>query len=232
MISVVTLLSMMLEVITIDPSLRFGASIIALAIAVILHEVSHGFVAFRLGDPTAFYAGRLTLNPFKHIDLVGTIVVPLLLFLSKTGIVFGWAKPVPVNYYNLKYGKYGPVIVALAGPVTNFILALIFAILARISPAGTALPFLFITISFINSFLMLFNLIPIPPLDGSKVLYLFLDRRPDIIQWLERYSFYILIGVLFLGSSLITSLVTIPAFQITSVFSGFSLSEIVQIIGG
>ena len=221
---------MLLQVIAVDPGLRIGASIIALAIAVILHEVAHGVVALRLGDSTAYYAGRLTLNPLKHIDLWGTIIVPMLLILSQVGIVFGWAKPVPVNYYNLKYGKYGPVLVALAGPLTNFIVLVVFASLARITPAGTALPFLFIMIAFINGFLMLFNLLPIPPLDGSKVLYLFLENRPDIIQIIERYSFFVLIAILFLASIIILTLVIGPALQLTSIFSGLSLFEIQNLI--
>lgn len=197
------------------------AQIIGLAVAVILHEVSHGYVALRLGDPTAYYAGRLTLNPVKHIDVWGTIILPLLLIVTTAGqFVFGWAKPVPVNYYNLRGGKYGPVLVALAGPVTNLGLLVFFALLARFSPANTALPFLFVTIALINGILMLFNLIPIPPLDGSKVLYLFLENRPDIIQNLERYSIYILMALLLLGSGLLSQLVFRPALLLTRLIAG------------
>src|SRR5258708_3847183 len=122
----------------IPTGLSIVASIVALAIGVILHEVSHGLVAYRLGDPTAKYAGRLSLNPIKHIDLWGTIIIPLLLIVSHAGFVFGWAKPVPVNYYNLKYGKWGPVLVALAGPITNFLVLLVCGLLYRISPENTA----------------------------------------------------------------------------------------------
>lgn len=202
--------------------LNILAQILGLAIAVILHEVSHGYVALRLGDPTAYYAGRLTLNPMKHIDLWGTIILPLMLIISTGGqFVFGWAKPVPVNYHNLRAGKYGPVIVALAGPLTNFVLLVLFAILARFSPVDTALPLLFVTIALTNGVLMLFNLIPIPPLDGSKVLYLFLEDRPDIIQNLERYSMYFLIALLLVGSRLLSSIVFAPALYLTRLFAGF-----------
>ncbi|MEX2054776.1 MAG: site-2 protease family protein [Candidatus Andersenbacteria bacterium] len=204
---------------TIDPTLQIGASIVGLAIAIILHEVAHGYVALQLGDPTAKLAGRLTLNPIKHIDLWGTIIIPLLLI--RTGFMFGWAKPVPVNYYNLRHGKYGPVLVALAGPATNFILMAIFGLAARLSPIDTALPFLFVTIALVNGWLMFFNLIPIPPLDGSKILYLFLDRRPDIIQWLEQYSFFILIAILILGQGILSTLVAAPTFALLHFFSGY-----------
>ncbi len=207
----------------VDPGLQMGASILGLAVAIILHEVAHGYVALRLGDPTAYYAGRLTLNPIKHIDLWGTILLPMFLILSGTGFIFGWAKPVPVNYYNLKNGKYGPVIVALAGPVTNLIILIIAGILARLSPIGTALPYLFTTVALINGVLMFFNLIPLPPLDGSKVLYIFLENRPDIIQFLERYSLYILIGLLILGGPILSNLVFGPAVTLAEFVSGYSL---------
>jgi Zn-dependent protease len=213
----------MLQLLSISPELRAGAGIIGLAIGVIFHEVAHGYAALSLGDPTAKYAGRLTLNPVKHVDLWGTILIPGLLILTGTGFVFGWAKPVPVNYYNLRHGKYGPVLVALAGPLTNFAMVALFGLLARVSPAGTALPFLFISIALVNAVLMLFNLIPVPPLDGSKVLYVFLERRPDIIAWLERYGFYILIGVLIFGGGLMSAVVFGPAVALTRFFAGFSL---------
>tara|TARA_Y100000310_G_C20488454_1_gene717965 strand:- start:191 stop:844 length:654 start_codon:yes stop_codon:yes gene_type:complete len=196
------------------------AQIAGFAIAIILHEVAHGYVALRLGDPTAYYAGRLSLNPIKHIDLWGSIIIPLVLILSSAGFVFGWAKPVPVNYYNLRKGKYGPTIVALAGPATNLVILIVFALLVRVSPEGTALPAFFFTVAAINGFLMLFNLIPIPPLDGSKVLYLFLENRPDIITWLERYSLYILIGILIFASSLLSALVFVPALRLTMLIAG------------
>ncbi len=206
----------------VEGGLQVGALILGLAIAIILHEVAHGYVALQLGDPTAKYAGRLSLNPIKHIDLWGTILIPLFLILSGTGFVFGWAKPVPVNYYNLRYGKWGPAIVALAGPATNFILLIIFGLMARLAPPGTALPYLFVTIASVNAILMLFNLIPIPPLDGSKILYIVLEHRPDVVQWLERYGLYIMLALLFLGGGLLSRLVFVPAISLVQSISGYS----------
>lgn len=200
--------------------LQIGAMLLGLAIAVIFHEVAHGYAALQLGDPTAYYAGRLTLNPLKHIDLMGTIVVPALLIVSGVGFVFGWAKPVPVNYYNLRYGKWGPLIVALAGPATNFVILVVAALLARVAPADTALPGLLVWIALINAVLMFFNLVPVPPLDGSKVLYVFLEGRPDIIQWLEQYGFYILIGLLIFGRPLLEAFVFGPAFALVNLVTG------------
>jgi len=216
-----------LAIATVPPGLQVGALILGLAIAIILHEVAHGVAALQLGDPTAKYAGRLTLNPIKHIDLWGTILIPLFLIISGVGFVFGWAKPVPVNYYNLRHGKYGPVLVALAGPATNLVLLSFFGFLARISSEGTALPFLFATMAMINAVLMLFNLLPVPPLDGSKILYLFLENRPDVIRWMEQYGFIILIAILILGSGLLSTFVFLPALQLTSFFSGLSVRELI-----
>ncbi|MDP3997003.1 MAG: site-2 protease family protein [Candidatus Andersenbacteria bacterium] len=207
-----------------------GALLLGFLIAVIFHEVSHGVAALRLGDPTAKLAGRLTLNPIAHIDLWGTIIIPVLLYISQIGIIFGWAKPVPVNYYNLRRGKWGPLIVALAGPMTNFLLLAIFGGLARIAPASTELPALLATIALINGILMLFNLIPVPPLDGSKVLYLFLEKRPDVIAWMERYGLILLLVVLFFGGSLLTQLVFLPTLRLTSLFSGFSVTELISLL--
>jgi Zn-dependent protease len=204
----------------VDPTLVLGASILGLAVAVILHEVAHGYVALLLGDPTAKYAGRLTLNPIKHIDLWGTIIVPILMYIAAPGFMIGWAKPVPVNYYNLKYGKYGPFIVALAGPAANIIMMAVFGILVRFVPANTALPMLFYSMAYINGILLLFNLIPVPPLDGSKVLYLFLEKRPDIIMFLERYGFYFILALVFFGQGLLQAWIATPLTTLMHFFTG------------
>ena len=149
--------------------LIFG--IIVLIFSVILHEVAHGYMANWLGDPTARLQGRLTLNPISHIDLVGSVILPALLLITHSPMLIGYAKPVPYNPYNLR-GKYAEGLVAFAGPGTNILLALIFGLLIRSASAqlGPDLTVAFKTIVLINMVLALFNLIPLPPLDGSKVL--------------------------------------------------------------
>jgi Zn-dependent protease len=144
-----------------------------LILSIIAHEVAHGYAANSLGDPTARLAGRLTLNPLPHIDLMGSIVIPALLMLTHSPIFFGWAKPVPYNPYNLRGQRWGETLVALAGSGTNVLLALIFGLVARfgatigIDQTAVALA---ATIAFVNLFLGLFNLIPFPPLDGFTAL--------------------------------------------------------------
>jgi Zn-dependent protease len=148
-------------------------SLVILILSVIAHEVAHGYAANSLGDPTARLAGRLTLNPIPHIDMVGSVVIPALLVLSQSPIFFGWAKPVPYNPYNLRSQRWGETFVALAGVGTNFLLAVIFGLIVRYGAAlgldSTALS-IALLISFINLFLGLFNLIPFPPLDGFTAL--------------------------------------------------------------
>lgn len=156
------------------------AIIVALIISIILHEVAHGFAADRLGDPTARLQGRLTLNPLVHIDLLGSIIVPALLFFTQAGILFGWAKPVPYNPYNLRDQRWGEAKIAAAGPATNLLLALVFGLLIRLSDI-LALPAAALDIAsyivYINILLAFFNLIPFPPLDGSKIIQPFLPLK-------------------------------------------------------
>lgn len=144
-----------------------------LIISIIAHEVAHGYAADSLGDPTARLSGRLTLNPLPHIDLVGSLLIPAFLVFTGSSILFGWAKPVPYNPYNLKNRRFGETLVALAGSATNLLLALIFGLVVRfgvtIGLDQTTLS-LAATITFINLFLGLFNLIPFPPLDGFTAL--------------------------------------------------------------
>ncbi|XKT75245.1 MAG: site-2 protease family protein [Patescibacteria group bacterium UBA2103] len=149
----------------------FLFTVLILIISIILHEVSHGYAANALGDPTAKLAGRLTLNPIPHIDLVGSVLIPAFLVLTSAGFLFGWAKPVPYNPLNLKNQRFGEGIVAFAGPAVNLLIALIFGLIIRF---GEGLPDTFLALSalvvLVNLFLGLFNLIPIPPLDGYTVL--------------------------------------------------------------
>ncbi len=156
---------------------------VVLIFSVIIHEVSHGYVAERLGDPTARLAGRLTLNPLRHLDPFGSVILPILLAISHLPIL-GWAKPVPYNPYNLKHPAKGGATIAAAGPLSNFLIALVFGILIRIiSAAGSralALTPFFGLIAYLNILLGVFNLVPIPPLDGSKVLNYFLPSRAQI----------------------------------------------------
>lgn len=148
-------------------------TLIILILSVIAHEVAHGYAANSLGDPTARLAGRLTLNPIPHIDFMGSIIIPTLLVLTSSPILFGWAKPVPYNPYNLKNRRWGEMLVAIAGSATNILLAIIFGLIVRF---GSLIGFdatmlsLAATIAFVNLFLGLFNLIPFPPLDGFTAL--------------------------------------------------------------
>jgi len=181
--------------------------IILFLFSVVIHEVSHGAVAYKLGDSTAKYAGRLTLNPLKHLELFGSIILPLVLIIMAKvaggGFVFGWAKPVPYNPYNLKNQKWGPALVAAAGPGANLIVALIFGISLRFLPITSSvyiynLAYIFSIIVWINILLAVFNLVPIPPLDGSKILFAALPYRyEDIRVNLERYGFFILVFFIF-----------------------------------
>jgi len=170
--------------------------VVFLIMSVVIHEVSHGYAALMLGDKTAFYAKRLTLNPIRHIDLFGSIILPLLLIISKVGFIVGWAKPVPYNPYNLSNQRWGGALVALAGPASNFLLAIIFAIFLRLNTAGLLnLPEiaigLFSMIVLINLVLGFFNFLPIPPLDGSKIFTPLLpERYASFFENFGNYGFF------------------------------------------
>ncbi|MBR1948245.1 MAG: site-2 protease family protein, partial [Alphaproteobacteria bacterium] len=151
-------------------------SVATIIIAIISHEIAHGWVAYLLGDDTAKKQNRLSFNPIKHIDIFGSLFLPVLMFFSKSGIIFGWAKPVPVNYDKLKNKKRDLILVSAAGVTANFALALISAVLLKLallipfSVLSGILATFFLNMIFFNVLLGIFNLLPIPPLDGSKIL--------------------------------------------------------------
>jgi len=186
-------------------------TLIVLLFSIVIHEIAHGSVALKLGDSTAKYAGRLTLNPLKHLDPFGSFILPLLmlLFTAGQGPIFGWAKPVPINPYNFRDQKWGMIKVAISGPAANFLIAIIFGFLIRFFPLPITLSALFNIIIFYNLLWGFFNLVPIPPLDGSHLLFRFL---PDRFFWrfkiiLQQYGMFILILFVFFGLRLLIPLV-------------------------
>ncbi len=188
--------------------------LIVLLFSVIIHEVSHGLVAMSLGDDTAKNAGRLTLNPLKHLDPVGSVLLPLVLFLSHLPII-GWAKPVPYNPYNLhKDYRYGPLKVAVAGPLSNVSVAIAFAVVVRLFASflsTTAIALLGFVI-FLNITLAVFNLLPIPPLDGSKLVSLISLRFSRMMENMGFYGFILVLLFLYLFSQYIF-MVSYAVFQ-------------------
>lgn len=168
-----------------------------------MHECSHGWVAYRCGDPTAKSAGRLTLNPLKHIDPVGTVILPgtllILRFLGYQTFVFGWAKPVPVNFARLRHPRRDMMIVGLAGPLTNIALAFLFSRLVFIPGVSFAHPLLGLAI-YVNLLLAVFNLVPVPPLDGSRfVMWLLPSQLARRYAMLEQYGILIIMALLYFG---------------------------------
>jgi len=191
----------------------FVFQLITLIVSVIIHEVSHGFVAERLGDSTAKDMGRLTLNPLKHLDFFGSFLFPLVLFLFGSPILFGWAKPVPYNPYNLKDSQKGGGLIAAAGPLSNLLVAVIFGfilkIFSMISMVEIPLVLFLQIIILINISLAIFNLVPIPPLDGSKILFAFLPARFLKAQiFLEQYGFIFLLLFIFFVIRLIQPIIS------------------------
>jgi Zn-dependent protease len=171
-------------------------SFIILIFSIVIHEVSHGSMANQLGDETAKIQGRLSLNPFKHIDIMGTILLPLFLVMAHSPVVIGWAKPVPVNFANLRDKKWGELKVALAGPVANLGVALVCGLLIRFLALPENLVLILSLAVMYNILLALFNLVPVPPLDGSHILFSFV-KDYEFKANLYRFGFFILIAILF-----------------------------------
>ena len=210
--------------------------VIPVLFAIVVHEVAHGWVAKLLGDPTAHRLGRLTLNPIKHIDPVGTVLVPAMLLLFRTGLVFGWAKPVPITWENLRRPKRDMALVAAAGPAANLLMAIAWGLLLKIS---TLLPLAALWVSaplrymglagiLANVLLMVFNLLPIPPLDGGRVA---VGLLPGPWAWrlsqLEPYGFMILIGLMLSGPLLGVSLL----WMILGPIAEFVARVVVTVVG-
>lgn len=180
--------------------------LIALILSIVIHEVAHGHAANWLGDPTARLQGRLSPNPLVHIDPVGSVLIPALLFFGNAGVLFGWAKPVPYNPYNLRDQKWGEAIVAAAGPAVNILIAVIFSVLLRLHDVlslGAPAVELFYYIVFINVLLAMFNMIPIPPLDGSKILMAVLPFNAqqgyrNFVMQMERYGMFAMFAFIFI----------------------------------
>jgi Zn-dependent protease len=203
--------------------------LVILLFSVIFHEVAHGLMAYRLGDPTAKFAGRLTLNPIPHIDLFGSILLPAFLAFLHLPII-GAAKPVPVNYNNLRDIRSGMFLVSIVGPLTNFALALLAALVYKFTPgiSSVGANLLLETVQ-LNLVLTVFNLIPIPPLDGSKVLASILGYINHNLMYalleLERYGFIIIFGLIFLLPSLLTNVLLPPVLYFMNLLTGHGLVQ-------
>lgn len=195
--------------------------LIVLLVSMMLHELAHGYVSYALGDDTAKLLGRLTFNPLKHLDPFLSIILPISLALTG-GPIFGGAKPVPYNPDNLKHGDFGLFLVAISGPIVNIILAFIsYGLLGYLNPTDGTLSHILNLSIMINLGFFVFNILPIPPLDGSRVIY---SVAPDffrrLLEKMEQYSLFILLGILILFNSQVSSLMT---YLINIILSSFKV---------
>lgn len=194
--------------------------VIVLIFLTIVHEVSHGLMAYRLGDDTAKQAGRLTLNPLKHLELFGSFLVPLLFIIMRSPFILGWAKPVPFNPYNLRNPKRDGALIAAAGPISNFLLAIFFGLIVRSmaglpavasSPMLANMLMLLNVVIFVSVLLGVFNLIPIPPFDGSRIVFAFLSGEAARF-WLRLEQYGTLLVILFLFGGLLDFIYPVVLF--------------------
>lgn len=210
-----------MNIATLDPILITIIPFIAIIVSIILHEIAHGYVAYRCGDMTAKLEGRLTLNPLPHIDPIGTLLLPLALRLFGSPVVFGWAKPVPINYRNLRGGERDFFWVAFAGIAVNLALAALFAAIFRLLGLATfagadILAYLAFNFVLYNILLALFNLMPVPPLDGSRLLRVLLpEQYKGIVDQIEPFGFFLVFMMLILlQDRLGTAVINITLFLI------------------
>ena len=193
---------------TLDMNIQSISFIIVLIISIIIHELAHGYAADSMGDPTPRLAGRLTMNPLAHIDWFGSVLLPAFLVISGSPFLVGWAKPVPFNPYNLRNKKWGGALVAIAGPLSNIGLAVIFALVLKFVTVSAFLGGFFTSIVVTNIALAVFNLVPIPPLDGHHILYAILGNRfPELQNFLRKYSMVVLVFFVIYGWKFISPII-------------------------
>ncbi len=198
-------------------------SILPVLLAITVHEAAHGWIAKYLGDPTAERLGRVTLNPFKHVDPIGTVLLPGVLLLLKAPFLFGWAKPVPVNWGNLRRPKRDMILVAAAGPGANLMMATLWAVVAEVGSlllrSGSPIIYMGLVGILINVLLMVFNLLPLPPLDGGRVAVGLLPARwAWWVNRLEPFGFVILLVLLFSG---VLSRIITPPIELSLTFLAY-----------
>lgn len=203
-------------------NIDFIFQIAILIMSVVIHEVAHGYAALALGDVTAKYAGRLTLNPIKHLDPFGSVILPLLMSMVPGGLMLAWAKPVPYNPYNLRNKRWGELLVAIAGPLSNIAIAILVGFAVRIAIAngfsGPAMSLALVTI-LMNLYLAFFNMIPIPPLDGSKVL---MGLFPNIAPKLNQLSPISGVVIILIAISIFPNLILPPVVFFTEFITGIA----------
>ena len=202
----------------------FVFSILILIVSVIIHEVSHGYAAYYQGDNTAKFAGRLTLNPIKHLELFGSFVLPVISYLTG-GFIIGWAKPVPFNPYAVRYDKWGVVLVAISGPLSNLLMAVVVGLYLRFVPISGVYGQFLLQFVVVNLAFFIFNMIPFPPLDGSRVLYAIAPAPVrDVMDKIENYGIVVVFVFILFLFPLITPFITASVQFLLNLIVGGSVS--------